>query len=297
MDHEEGYITAKGLKLYYEKFNARTPFADLLTVHGGPGMSHDYLLPLADLSKSGVNVAFYDQFGCGRSGEPPLKSDFSIDYAVEEVEIVRRTFYGNRKVFLMGSSYGGALSLAYSIKYQDNLLGLIVSGGLASVPLTVREMHRLIDQLPERYRNSIRDAEKRGEYSSPDYLEAVRRFYRNYLLRMDRTPPEVERSLRYAEERNVYKYMNGPNEFTITGTIRDWDISDQIGAIRIPALITVGEYDEVTPVVAEEIHSRIPGSRLKVFRDCSHLTMWEDRKGYNDTLLNFIREISPETKR
>jgi len=50
----------------------------------------------------------------------------------------------------------------------------------------------------------------------------------------------------------------------------------------------VGEFDEVTPVVAEEIHRRIQGSALKVFKGCSHLTMWEDRKGYVKTLSDFV---------
>ena len=82
--------------------------------------------------------------------------------------------------------------------------------------------------------------------------------------------------------------MNGPNEFTITGTIRDWDITDKIHKITVPTLITVGEFDEVTEVVAREIHNRIRGSKLKVLPGCSHLSMWEDREGYNNTLKDFM---------
>ena len=49
-----------------------------------------------------------------------------------------------------------------------------------------------------------------------------------------------------------YGIMNGPNEFTITKTIKDWDITDEIHKITIPTLITVGRYD-VTKNVAMEI--------------------------------------------
>ena len=101
-------------------------------------------------------------------------------------------------------------------------------------------------------------------------------------------PKEVQLSLEYADKRNVYRTMNGPNEFTITGTIRDWDITDQIHKITVPTLITVGEYDEVTEVVAREIHNRIRGSILKVLPGCSHLSMWEDREGYINTLKDFM---------
>ncbi|MEM0158536.1 MAG: proline iminopeptidase-family hydrolase [Thermoplasmataceae archaeon] len=284
---QDGYKVIKGIRIYYKIFKAKEERAKLLTMHGGPGMSHDYLLPLSDLAQSGITVIFYDQFGCGRSEEPE-QSKFTIDYGVEEAEDLREQLVGNEKVFLFGSSYGGALALAYAVKYQRHLKGLIVAGGLASVPLTVREMDKLIGKLPEPHRSNIRKYGASGEFNNPEYVAAVQFFYRQHLLRMDQIPPEVQKSLEFGEERNVYRIMNGPNEFTITGTIRDWDITDKISGIKVPTLITVGEFDEVTPVVAEEIHKHIKNSTLKVFNNCSHLTMWEDRDRYNKTLLEFI---------
>jgi proline iminopeptidase len=70
--------------------------------------------------------------------------------------------------------------------------------------------------------------------------------------------------------------------------IKNWDISDQIHVIKIPTLILVGEYDEVTPRVAEDIHKRIKGSKMVIFKNCSHLTMWEDRENYIKTIADFI---------
>lgn len=288
---EEFYTDVFGLKIYCKIYRAVNEKCILMTMHGGPGMSHDYLLPLADLSESGISVFFYDQFGCGRSDEPTDRSKFTIDYGVEEAEELRKKVFGKRKVFLMGSSYGGALALAYSLKYQKNLLGLIISGGLSSVPLTVKEMNHLIDLLPDRVREAIRKYEKLNDYANPEYLEAVGEFYRRHLLRMDSVPGDVQRSIEYGEKRNIYSIMNGPNEFTITGTIKDWDITDQLKIIKIPTLITVGQFDEVTPNVAEVIHKEINGSRLEIFDGCSHLTMWENRGKYNSALLGFINEI------
>lgn len=86
----------------------------------------------------------------------------------------------------------------------------------------------------------------------------------------------------------VYRIMNGSNEFTITGTISGWDITERISSIKIPTLITTGEYYEVTPKVAEILNNKIDGSELVVFKGCSHLTMWEDRERYNSTLEKFI---------
>ncbi len=290
---EEGFKDVLGLKIYYKIVRAQPEIAKLLTMHGGPGSSHDYLLPLADLADRGITVIFYDQFGCGRSEEPD-RSKFTIEYGVEEAEELRRKLVGDEKVFLMGSSYGGALALAYSLKYQDRLRGLIISGGLSSVPLAVSEMKRLIEGLPADSRDAIRRFEQTGDEEDPAYKRAVQEFYSKHLLRLAEVPEPVKASLDFAEERNVYRVMNGPNEFTITGVIKNWDITDRLSEIRLPVFITVGEYDEVTPRVAQVIHEKIAGSQIMIFKDCSHLTMWENREGYNAALENFIKRSLSE---
>lgn len=285
---EENFVTVLGLKLYYKKFTPGEVKETLLTLHGGPGSSHDYLSPLADLSKEGIEVIFFDQFGCGRSEEPADWSNFTIEYGVEEVEGIRMKLCPDKKIFLLGSSYGGSLALAYAVKYQKNLKGLIISGGMASWPLAAKEMNRLVDELPTSISSTIKKYSSIGEYKNPEYLEAVSEFYKRHLIRVDPMPNDVKVALDYADERNVYKTMNGPNEFTVTGTIKDWDITDRISTIEVPTLITVGEYDEITPTVSNEIHKRIKNSRMEIFKNCSHLTMWEDRDGYNGAVKDFI---------
>ncbi|MEM3671094.1 MAG: proline iminopeptidase-family hydrolase [Thermoprotei archaeon] len=285
MKIQEGYMTVNGIRLYYKRVGDGK--RKVLTLHGGPGMSHDYLLPLADLANHDMTVLFYDQFGCGRSDEPDV-SKFTVDYAVEEVEGVRKAAFADEKVYLYGSSYGGMLALAYAVKYQSNLKALIVAGGLASVPYTVKEMARLRSELPEDVRKTLDKYEATGDYTNPEYQKAVDVFYRKHLLRLEKWPADVMRSLTYAGQRKVYPIMNGPNEFTITGTIKDFDITGKLKTIKVPTLITVGEYDEVTPNVAKAIHKEIRNSQLKVFPDASHLTMWEKPREYLDTVKEFI---------
>ena len=54
----------------------------------------------------------------------------------------------------------------------------------------------------------------------------------------------------------VYETMWGPNEFTVTGTLKDWDVTDRLGEIEVPTLVTSGRYDECTPALVEPLHRR-----------------------------------------
>ncbi|WP_338599072.1 proline iminopeptidase-family hydrolase [Sulfolobus tengchongensis] len=288
---EEGYRNILGIRIYYKMYKASNSNKNLITLHGGPGGSHDYLIPLAELANYGINVLFYDQFGCGRSDDPKDPSEYTIERGVEELEELRKQIFGNEKVVILGHSYGGALAIAYALKYQQNLRGLIISSGLSSVPYTVKEMRRLIDELPEKYRNAIKKYESLGDFRNPEYLEAVKFFYSKHLLRLEEMPEPVRRTFEFLEKRRTYEIMNGPNEFTIIGTIKDWDVTEQLSKINVPTLITVGRYDEVTPNVAELIHKNVKGSKLVIFENSSHMAMWEEKDKYLKVVRDFIDEV------
>jgi len=288
---EEGYKRIFGINIYYKLYRVKGSNRNLVTLHGGPGGSHDYLIPLADLSNYGINVLFYDQFGCGRSDDPKDTSDYTIDHGLEELEELRKQVFGNDKIVLLGHSYGGALAIAYALKYQQFLRGLIVSSGLSSVPYTVKEMRRLIEELPDKYKTIIKRYESLGDFKNPEYLDAVNFFYSQHLLRLKEMPEPVKRTFQYIEKRRTYEIMNGPNEFTIIGTIKDWDVTEQLYKITVPTLITVGKYDEVTVNVAQLIHKNIKGSRLVIFENSSHMAMWEEKDKYLEVIKEFIDQV------
>jgi proline iminopeptidase len=273
-----------GFKLFYRVFGNGENV--LLCLHGGPGAMHDYLLPLGELGDDRVKVVLYDQLGCGKSERPQEKSHYTIEYSVEEVEGVRQALKLG-KINLFGNSYGGALALQYALKYQRNIKKLIISSGLASVRETVAEMRRLKTRLPKEIQDTLAKYEATEDYQNPEYLKAVDVFYRNFLCRLPEWPEELARTMNGLST-DVYWTMNGPNEFTITGNLRDWDITARLPEIHIPTLITVGRYDEVTPKVAETIHRGIPGSKLVLFEKSAHVAMLEERERYLSAVRKFI---------
>jgi proline iminopeptidase len=282
----DGYSAIHGYRFYWKIVGEPGSAGTVMTLHGGPGATHDYLLAFSDLTRFGYRVVFYDQLGCGRSELAKSESEYTVERDVADLEELRETL-GLGRIHLVGSSYGGLLAIAYALAHPKSLASLVSASGLASVPLASREMQRLKRELPPPLPEVLERHEAKGEFQDPEYLRAVREFYRRHLCRLPAWPPELSYTL---DHMNGPKYgtMNGPNEFTITGTIRDFDVTARLGEIRDPTLITAGRYDEVTPAVAEEIHRGIRGSELAIFEESSHTAFWEERDRYMEILRSFL---------
>lgn len=279
-----GFVEVMGFKLFYRSFGGGNDV--LLCLHGGPGVPHYYLLPLAKLATDNRRVVFYDQLGVGSSEKPDDLSLFNIERGAEEVEGVRKAL-DLGKINLLGSSYGGALALQYALKYQKHLKRLIIASGLSSVSETVNEMQRLKTLLPKETQEVMKKYESKSAFLHPEYLKAVDAYYHNFVCRLPEWPEDVSRSLNELSV-PVYFTQNGPNEFTIIGTWKGWDITARLHEIKVPTLVTVGKYDEVTPRVAETIHKGISGSALTVFENSAHLTMWDEEERYLQVVKEFL---------
>jgi proline iminopeptidase len=284
---KESYVSVLGFDLFYHQYGEPEK-GDILCLHGGPGATHDYLLSMVDLAEHGYRVTFYDQLGCGRSQVPKDASLLVPEHFVEEVEEFRKKMKLGRP-HIIGSSWGGMLAIAYALKYQRNMKTMTSVGGLHSVPLTVREMQRMKRELPSDVQRTMAKYEAEGDYENPAYMKAVMVYYKKHLCRLDPWPEEVNYTLEHMSKL-VYGTMNGPNEFTIIGNTRYWDVTDQLHTIRVPTLVLGGNYDEVSPVVAREIHKYIKGSELTIFPNSSHLAFWEERDAFMRRVLRFVNK-------
>ena len=67
----------------------------IVFVHGGPGNTHDYMLPMQGLAcNGGRRVIFYDQMGAGKSYRPANLSD--TPWLLDPMYYVRFEFQGIR---------------------------------------------------------------------------------------------------------------------------------------------------------------------------------------------------------
>jgi proline-specific peptidase len=283
MREEEGYLDVPGGRVWYRIVGeGGTP---LLCLHGGPGFTHNYLEAMEALGDR-RQVVFYDQLGCGNSDRPDDVSLWTVDRFVAELAQVRATL-GLDRLHLLGSSWGGMLAMQYVLDRQPDLVSLTLCGSPASMIRWVADCDELLAQEPAEVVQVIRQHEADGFTACPEYQAAILGFYRQHVCRLSPWPAGLERSFAEAGYQ-VYNTMNGPSEFTVTGTLKDWDIMDRLGEIQVPTLLVGGRYDECRPGHLEAMHSRIAGSQLHIIEDASHLCFAEQPEAFTSLVNAFL---------
>jgi len=237
----------------------------LLVLHGGPGSAHDALEGLAALSDQGRRVVFYDQLGSGESDRPDDPSLWTVETFIDQLRSVRDGL-GLDEIHLVGSSWGGMLAVEYALTQPDGLASLVLNSTPTSAPRWAEETALLAEGLDEE------------------------EFRRRYICRLD-PEPEVLQRARAKFGKQVYETMWGPNEFTVTGTLKDWDVIARLGHIRVPTLITSGRYDECTPALVEPLHEGIAGSEWIIFEDSAHMPYLEEPERYLRVVGEFLERV------
>jgi proline iminopeptidase len=267
----------------------------LLTLHGGPGASHEcFEIFEKHLPQEGIQVIYYDQLGSYMSDLPDDKSLWVRDRFVEELEEVRQALE-LEDFYLLGNSWGGMLTIEYALKYPQHLKGIVISNMTASIPSYVEYIGELRQQIPEDAQAILEKYEEAGDYHHPEYEKTLmEHLYTKHICRLDPWPDAVVRTFDHMST-DVYYTMNGDNEFYINGNIRDWDRWADLEKIEIPSLLLVGEFDTMSPRQVEEMGERMPTARAVVCPGGSHLAMWDSEEVYHRELIRFIEEVEAET--
>ncbi len=256
-------------------------------LNGGPGLPCDYLRdPHIVLADRGYRVVTYDQLGCGRSDKPKDKSLWTISRYVEEVETLRKALDLGR-LHLLGHSWGGWLSIEYGITYPENLQTIILENTCGDMPHLITELEHHRAALGPETVAMMQRHEAEGTLDHPEYQAVITLLNHRHVCRLTDWPASVHRSL---DDWNmdVYGTMQGPNEFLYIGNLKDWNRIADMHRITAPALITVGQHDELTPACAQRMKLALPDARLKVFPNSSHMPFHEEPEAYFEVLMGFL---------
>jgi proline iminopeptidase len=293
---QEGFVDAGGVLIYCKSIGEGDP---LVIVHGGPGASHDYLLPyLLPLARH-HRLVFIDERGSGRSEKLADPSGYTVEAMVEDVEEVRnRLQLGS--IDLLGHSYGGVLAQAYALKYQEHLRHLVLCSTFHSTAALNGVFQNMLAGMTPELRGKILRMESEGlfghgkpyeqnRYTEQYMIAAWGEGYFPYLYR-NHPDPNYDPTSTSGMSWDLYREMWGSHgEYIIDGNLKSVEYADRLPSLKVPTLITAGDNDECAPSIAQTMHGLIHGSQLVVFPRSGHMTFVDQPALFIKTIDEFLR--------
>lgn len=279
---QEGLQEINGTRLYYKAVGAGDP---LFVLHGGPGVSHRYLLPhMAELADT-HRLIFYDQRGTGASDGDLEITALTTEQYVEDLEALRAAL-GFEKIALMGHSWGAALAMLYASAHPERVERLIL---IAPGPMNAQGRSEVDKAFGERLTPEQRQAidEACGQTQAERTPESIAECYRanDQIAFYD---PSKTSALDYTVEENTAK-----NELTVRSLLMrdlqgDQELEAKVKAISAPTLIVQGDYDIFPLSTAEHVQGLIPSSELVVIPEAGHFPFVEQPEAFFAAVRAFL---------
>jgi pimeloyl-ACP methyl ester carboxylesterase len=238
---------------------------------------------------------FYDQRGHGRSGRP-RKDDYSLQALAGDLKAVL-DWTGEERVVVVAHSMGGIAALQFAEQFPGELGGRVA--GLVLVGST--------------YVDTVRGMT--AAVSAWGAAWAQRTLITGAFRFMGQDPARAQQLRRRGSDlgylgTRLFGFGSHPSpsqvafvDKTLAGTdvevwakvfpsLVDFDLSESLTAVRVPALIATGDKDRLTPPAAARfMASKIPGSRLLILEDAGHCAFLEEHEVLDAEIAAFAGEV------
>jgi proline iminopeptidase len=281
----QGFTTSTPVPLFWAEYgDAEAP--PLLLLHGGPGASHDYLLPqMLELAKE-HRLVMYDQRGGGRSRYDDDRVSIGWKDQVADVGRVVEEL-GVAPLSIVGYSWGALLGMLYAVEAN--------AGRAGPVP------HRLalIDPAPvTREYGEAFEQEFARRQASPEVVALRAELAQSGLRERD---PAAFKQRQF--ELSVAGYFADPRRardltpFRVTGRVQQsiwasllgFELLPVLDALRLDSFVVHGRQDPI-PLASSQAAARALRVPCIVMEDCGHVPYVEQPAQLFPPLLAFLRE-------
>lgn len=263
-------LPVTGGRIWY-KVSGTGAGTPVILIHGGPGMGSFYLKSMEGL---GVDrpVVRYDQLGAGKSDRMTDTTLMVISRYVDELDSLRRTLKYD-KVFLNGNSWGTIVAVEYYKAHPDRVAGIIFSGEAFDIAAAEKEINKWVATLSDSAQKAFAQYNVDKNLEAPAYKAATEEFYAKNVFRR---PVKADLDSMFAMiGMDQYRYFQGENETMVVGTLKGYSAMSILPTIKVPVLMTTGEFDELGPKLIEQHAKRIPGAKYIMYKDAAHITQWD----------------------
>jgi proline iminopeptidase len=290
-DTKQVFVETNHAKLFCQVMGRGVP---IIVLHGGAGLSQDYLLPQMSKLAEDHLVIFYDQRGGGRSEDGNGSAYLRLDVFVEDLEAIRKEF-GLKKVCILAHSWGGFLGMQYAISHPESVDKLIL---MNSMPASSEDFALFVKEFCRRtapFQKELEKLKNSHEFAVGDphtvesYLKILFRTYCRNAQKADelhlRASPQANRN--WVKTGEIFEQTLCSNPF---------DLRNDLKKLSCRTLIIHGDQDVVPVSTAENIHKNIPNSQLVVMKDCGHFPYVEKPEEFFRLLNTFLHDTEQDSK-
>ena len=207
----------------------------------------------------------------GFGGSQPVGGGFA-DVADRMAEAVRDGAAGGEAIVL-GNGYGGFVALQMAIRHP----------GIASRYIFADCGAAFTEEGRQAFRNMAAASKAKGLAAISDV--AMRRLF---APEFQAEHPDLMRERREAFLRTDPKVLHAA-----CNALAELDLRPELGKVKVPALVVVGEHDEATPPpMSRELAAGLPDARLKIIAGCAHVPQLQSP----DAFLEAIGDFLPATR-
>lgn len=283
-DVKEVFVDVNEAKLFCRIIGKGKP---VIVLHGGPGLTQDYLLPQMAQLASQHQLIFYDQRANGRSTGDINSELMNVDTFVQDLETIRKTL-GFEKISILGHSWGGFLAMKYAIAYPEAVESLILSN---SMPASSEDLQIFLKEYMKRlapYQAELKTIQKSQAFSVGD-PEAVTRYWEIVFgVYFDKPEQISQLNLQMTPQTG----MNVSKIYEKVGAVfrGPFNLHAQLARLKIPTLVIHGQTDVIPPVIAEHIHESISASDYVLLQGCGHFPYIEQPELYFKQINDFLEK-------
>lgn len=247
-------------------------------LHGGPGASHDYLLPGCDALAEGRELIYYDQRGGGRS---PVGREVAVGWQEQVADLhALKELWGDQPLNLVGYSWGGLLAMLYAIKHPCSIAKLgLVSPAPAWREGRIEYERRYAEITNGPFATEERRKLRESDLKQRDVAAYQRRIFELAVIAYFKDPARVSELGGF---RLVERVQKGVWE-----SLGDYDLRGALRRLELPAVVLHGK-DDVIPWQTAEETAECLRAAFTLIPDCGHVPYIEGKETFVRVLDAFL---------
>ncbi|MCP1994304.1 alpha/beta fold hydrolase [Flavobacterium sp. HSC-61S13] len=305
----------------------------IITLHGGPGafnVDHEFY---REVFENDYLMVYFDQRGSGKSDEFRDKTMFTTDQFVKDLdEVVNyiKEKYPNKKINLLGSSWGGMYGFLYLIKHQEKINSFICNSGTANIQHNTLALIKHEKQLANKLLKKTADPSKIERYNEIlKKLDTIEKsgFDKTFFVDMNTIRYEFPKDLGFdvywaqpEKKAKIDALLKDPDFYTRNkytpellekvmerfeyinevfhgqGSYNNLNILHEISIIKTPTLVIQGEFDYAIGVESGKMIYKALKSvpkkdkELVYIKNASHNLPSEEPQKLNESLQAFFKK-------